>query len=278
MLLASTMNISSDVIAQTPSKANFVTQVEGIKEYTLSNGLQVLLIPDATQNNLIVNIVYKVGSKHEGYGEKGMAHLLEHMLFKSTKNLGDIKKMLSDKGGSANGTTWYDRTNYYEVFPSTEENLPEGREQECIIRLSRVGYDNSLGYLAGGFDAWKNASKEYDTVQQVTATELENIMNTEDVSIFDVRKPGEFSASHIEYKNLNHTPLDFLNDHIIEFPTTGSFYIHCAGGYRSLIATSILKARGYHNMIDVIGGYGAIKNTGIALVDNSCTSTCSSSK
>ncbi len=131
MLLASTMNISSDVIAQTPSKANFVTQVEGIKEYTLSNGLQVLLIPDATQNNLIVNIVYKVGSKHEGYGEKGMAHLLEHMLFKSTKNLGDIKKMLSDKGGSANGTTWYDRTNYYEVFPSTEENLSWALEMEA---------------------------------------------------------------------------------------------------------------------------------------------------
>ncbi len=131
MVLASTMSISSDAIAQTPSKATFVTQVEGIKEYTLDNGLQVLLIPDATQNNLIVNIVYKVGSKHEGYGEKGMAHLLEHMLFKSTKNLGDIKKMLSDKGGSANGTTWYDRTNYYEIFPSSDENLSWALEMEA---------------------------------------------------------------------------------------------------------------------------------------------------
>lgn len=153
---------------------------------------------------------------------------------------------------------------------------PEGREQECIIRLSRVGYDNSLGYLAGGFNAWKNAAKEYDTVQQVTATELETAMQTGDISIFDVRKPGEFNSAHIDYKNLNHTPLDFLNDHLAEFPTTGSFYIHCAGGYRSLIAASILKARGYHNMIDVIGGFGAIKNTGIALADNSCASTCSS--
>jgi zinc protease len=71
---------------------------------------------DPSQSNAVVNIVYNVGSKHEGYGEKGMAHLLEHMLFKSTKKLGDIKKMLSDKGGNANGTTWYDRTNYYEVF------------------------------------------------------------------------------------------------------------------------------------------------------------------
>lgn len=100
-----------------------VSNIEGIKEYKLSNGLQILLIPDATQSNMVVNIVYKVGSRHEGYGETGMAHLLEHMLFKSTKNLGDIKKMLSDKGGNANGTTWYDRTNYYEIFPSSDDNL-----------------------------------------------------------------------------------------------------------------------------------------------------------
>lgn len=153
---------------------------------------------------------------------------------------------------------------------------PEGREQEAIIRLSRVGYDNSLGYLAGGFNAWKNAGKEYDTIQQVTASELETAMNAGDITIFDVRKPGEYDASHIQHKNLIHTPLDFLNNHLAEFPTTGNFYIHCAGGYRSLIAASILKARGYHNMIDVIGGFAAIKNTGITLEDNSCASTCSS--
>ena len=113
------------------SKAEYVTQVEGIKEYKLNNGLQVLLIPDASQSNLVVNITYHVGSKHEGYGEKGMAHLLEHMLFKSTTNLGDIKKMLSDKGGNANGTTWYDRTNYYEVFPYSEDNLRWSIEMEA---------------------------------------------------------------------------------------------------------------------------------------------------
>ncbi|GGE94838.1 zinc protease [Chishuiella changwenlii] len=115
---------TSYVAAQTQKQsATFVTQVEGIKEYKMGNGLQVLLVPDQSQSNVVVNIVYNVGSKHEGYGEKGMAHLLEHMLFKSTKNLGDIKKMLSDKGGDANGTTYYDRTNYYEIFPSNEENL-----------------------------------------------------------------------------------------------------------------------------------------------------------
>lgn len=113
------------------AQPKFVGNVEGIKEYRLDNGLKVLLIPDASQSNVVVNIVYNVGSRHEGYGEKGMAHLLEHMLFKSTKNLGDIKAMLSEKGGAANGTTWYDRTNYYEVFPSTDENLKWSLEMEA---------------------------------------------------------------------------------------------------------------------------------------------------
>lgn len=109
----------------------FVTSIEGIKEYSLDNGMQILLMPDQSQSNMVVNIVYKVGSKDEGYGEKGMAHLLEHMLFKSTTKLGDIKKQLSDKGGVANGTTWYDRTNYYEIFPSSDENLKWSLEMEA---------------------------------------------------------------------------------------------------------------------------------------------------
>lgn len=113
-------------------KPQYVTTVEGVKEYKLnSNGLKILLIPDATQSNVVVNIIYNVGSRHEGYGEKGMAHLLEHMLFKSTKNLGDIKKMLSDKGGNANGTTWFDRTNYFEIFPAGDENLRWSIEMEA---------------------------------------------------------------------------------------------------------------------------------------------------
>src|SRR5690625_4337606 len=100
-----------------------ITTVEGIKEYHLPNGLQILLIPDQSQSNFIVNIVYKAGSRDEGDGEKGRTHLLEHMLFKSTKNRGDIKKLLSEKGGQANGTTWYDRTNYFEILPASDENL-----------------------------------------------------------------------------------------------------------------------------------------------------------
>ena len=131
LMFALTISAADCAYAQQKEKPTFVTSVEDIKEYKLSNGLKVLLLPDATQNNVIVNIVYNVGSKHEGYGEKGMAHLLEHMLFKSTTKLGDIKKMLSDKGGRANGTTWYDRTNYYEVFAATDENLAWALEMEA---------------------------------------------------------------------------------------------------------------------------------------------------
>ncbi|KAF2330346.1 M16 family metallopeptidase [Flavobacterium ginsenosidimutans] len=130
ILCCSLISLSS-VYAQKAEVPKFITNVEGVKEYSLNNGLKVLLIPDASQSNMVVNIVYNVGSRNEGYGEKGMAHLLEHMLFKSTKNLGDIKKMLADKGGNANGTTWLDRTNYYEIFPSSDENLKWSIEMEA---------------------------------------------------------------------------------------------------------------------------------------------------
>ncbi len=119
-LLFLLLNIKN-VQAQTAPK--FITSVEGIKEYELKNGLRVLLMPDASQTNIAINIVYKVGSRHEGYGESGMAHLLEHMLFKQCKKFVDIKKAIADKGAMANGTTWYDRTNYYEVLSASDENL-----------------------------------------------------------------------------------------------------------------------------------------------------------
>src|SRR6478609_3853870 len=88
------------------SQPQFVTSIEGVQEYKLNNGLQVLLIPDPSINNVVVNVVYHVGSRNEGYGETGMAHLLEHMLFKGSKKFLNIKKTIADKGASANGTTW----------------------------------------------------------------------------------------------------------------------------------------------------------------------------
>lgn len=147
---------------------------------------------------------------------------------------------------------------------------PEGREQETITRLARVGYDQTLGYLNGGFDTWKNAGKEYDTLNSVTAVQLETLI-AEGVLVFDVRKPGEYTSEHIE--NVPSTPLDFLNEHLAEFPKHDAFYIHCAGGYRSVIAASILKARGYHNVIDVKGGFAAIRQTGIKTTAYVCPST-----
>src|SRR6187431_3364106 len=108
----------------------FVTSVEGIKEYSLNNGMKILLIPDAAQSNVVVNIVYGVGSRHEGYGESGMAHLLEHLLFNRSSKFTDIKKTIADKGAQANGTTYYDRTNYYEILPATDENLKWALDME----------------------------------------------------------------------------------------------------------------------------------------------------
>ena len=147
----------------------------------------------------------------------------------------------------------------------------KGREAEVVTRLSRVGFDNTLGYLEGGFAAWKAASKEYDTVSSVPAETLQQALEKGNVPVFDVRKPGEFSSEHI--KDAHSTPLDFLNDYLSEFPAEENFYVHCAGGYRSIIAASILKSRGIHNLIDVAGGMKAIKEVGIPVTDYICPST-----
>jgi glyoxylase-like metal-dependent hydrolase (beta-lactamase superfamily II)/rhodanese-related sulfurtransferase len=147
---------------------------------------------------------------------------------------------------------------------------PEGKEEETIKRLARVGYDTTLGYLKGSFESWKNAGLEYDTITSISAETLEEKIN-ENVPVFDVRKPGEYSAEHIV--DVPSTPLDFINEHLSEFPKEEKFYLHCAGGYRSMIAASILKARGYHNVIDVKGGFAAIKKTGIKTTNYVCPST-----
>ncbi|WP_439132729.1 MBL fold metallo-hydrolase [Polaribacter sp.] len=147
---------------------------------------------------------------------------------------------------------------------------PEGREEEVITRLSRVGFDNVLGYLEGSFSSWQNAGKEIDALVSVSAATLETKIK-ENAHVFDVRKPGEYTSEHI--KVAESTPLDYLNNHISEFPKKEEFYVHCAGGYRSVIAASILKSRGFHNVIDVAGGYAAIRNTNIERTEAVCPST-----
>jgi glyoxylase-like metal-dependent hydrolase (beta-lactamase superfamily II)/rhodanese-related sulfurtransferase len=146
---------------------------------------------------------------------------------------------------------------------------PLGKEEETIKRLARVGYDNTLGFLEGGFDSWKNAGQELDTIVSVSAEILEEKIK-ENILLFDVRKSGEYNAEHII--DVPSTPLDFINDHLSEFPKEENFYLHCAGGYRSMIAASILKSRGYHNVIDVKGGYAAIKKTRIKTTSYVCPS------
>ena len=150
--------------------------------------------------------------------------------------------------------------------------VDEGQEKEAIIRLSRVGFDNVIGILDGGIEAWINAGKEIDSIETIDAVGLEQEMISDpEATIFDVRKPGEFNSEHIQ--GAHHTALDVLHNHLEEFPSEGKFYIHCAGGYRSVIANSILKAHGIHNGIDVLGGYGAISKTEIPASKFVCPST-----
>lgn len=149
---------------------------------------------------------------------------------------------------------------------------PSGREEEIITRLSRVGYDNCLGYLDGGIAAWKNAGKETSGILSISAEEFSNRLKN-NIRVLDVRKPGEYSNQHIE--NVPNQPLDYINDWTNNFDKNAEYYIHCAGGYRSMIAASILKARGYERLVDVAGGFSAIQKTNVPLT---CEQTCSSSK
>ncbi len=141
---------------------------------------------------------------------------------------------------------------------------PKGREEETVTRLSRVGFDKTLGFLEGGFEAWKAENRETDSLPSISAQEFEKITTTNDTPVFDVRNDTEFGGKHIE--NAHHTPLSFLNDHLSQFPKEDTFYVHCAGGYRSVIAASILKSRGIHNVVDIAGGFKDIKETTIPLV------------
>jgi len=138
---------------------------------------------------------------------------------------------------------------------------PEGREEEAIIRLSRVGFDNTIGYLEGGVDAWEEAGYHTDTVQSVSASMLAAEYKDLSKKVFDVRRASEHLSEHII--GSNNLPLSNINERLSSLPQSETFYIHCAGGYRSMIAASILKSRGYHDIIDVQGGFKAIKNTDI---------------
>ncbi|MBP9213930.1 MAG: MBL fold metallo-hydrolase [Chitinophagaceae bacterium] len=148
----------------------------------------------------------------------------------------------------------------------------KGREEEIVTRLARVGYDFCIGFLQGGFEAWKNEGKEIDTIQSISASTLYDESLNEQISILDVRKKSEFDSEQII--GAENVPLDFINQNIASIDKNEKYYVHCAGGYRSMIFISILKARGYHNLIDVKGGFKAIKATNKFTISNYvCPST-----
>ncbi|MFN8321683.1 MAG: MBL fold metallo-hydrolase [Chitinophagales bacterium] len=148
-----------------------------------------------------------------------------------------------------------------------------GREQEVITRLARVGYDHAIGFLEGGFDAWKNAGMEVDSILSISAEEFAAAEEKDpSINILDVRKQSEYTSEHIV--NAVNAPLDYVNDSMAMVDKHKTYYVHCAGGYRSMIFASILKARGYNNLIDVDGGFSAIKESGkFKVTDYVCPST-----
>ncbi|HRQ66616.1 MAG TPA: pitrilysin family protein, partial [Xanthomonadaceae bacterium] len=143
-----------------PAAPEFVTEVEGIREYRLENGMQVLLVADDSRPTTTVNITYFVGSKHEGYGESGMAHLLEHLVFKGSEKFPEITQEISRRGGRANGTTWYDRTNYFQTFPYNEENLEWSLSMEADRMVNsfirKEDLDSEMTVVRNEFEGGEN--------------------------------------------------------------------------------------------------------------------------
>lgn len=148
---------------------------------------------------------------------------------------------------------------------------PEGREEETVKRLARVGYDYTIGYLNGGFAAWLASGKEIDKVDEVEAQKFGVLAKESELNVIDVRKPGEYEAEHVE--GVENKPLDFINDWMGEINKNTKYYLHCAGGYRSMITASILKSRGFDEVVNIKGGYAAIKNeSGLKTTDFTCPS------
>ena len=149
----------------------------------------------------------------------------------------------------------------------------KGKEQEAITRLARVGYDYTIGFLEGGFSAWKDEGMQIDTIKTITPVEFAmEKENNHDINILDVRKNSEFLSEHVE--NAINAPLDYINESMNLIDKNKTYYVHCTAGYRSMIFSSILRARGYNNLIDVAGGFNAIKNSGkFKITDYICPKT-----
>ena len=162
-----------------------------------------------------------------------------------------------------------------EMIPDVKQNIllitEVGKEKEAITRLSRVGYDYSIGYLKDGYSTWAASGKEVDSFQRITAQELEKELKNESFQLIDIRKKSEFDSEHVV--DAINIPLNEINQHLAEFPKSKKFAIHCAEGYRSMIAASILKQRGWDNFVDVKGGFKEIANTKTATTEYVCPTT-----
>jgi len=145
-----------------------------------------------------------------------------------------------------------------------------GKEEETVTRLSRVGFDNILGHLQGGFDSWLKAGKDADVIDRISAEQFSQHFNKEEDKVIDIRKESEYSAEHVE--NAYNRPLAYINDWIKDVNPEEHFFLHCAGGYRSMIAASILQARGYRNFTEIAGGFSAIAKTEVPKTDFVCQS------
>ncbi len=163
-----------------------------------------------------------------------------------------------------------------EMIPDVKQEIllitDEGREEEVITRLSRVGYDHSIGYLQGGFASWKAAGKEVETVNRLTPADfIAAYAENEEDTIIDIRKKSEYDSEHLV--GAINVPLNEINQHLEQFPKDKNFVLYCAGGYRSMIASSILKQRGWDNFSDVIGGFGELAKTDLPKTEYVCPST-----
>lgn len=146
---------------------------------------------------------------------------------------------------------------------------PEGQEEEAVTRLARVGYDNTVGYLKGGVKAYEDAGRTLSTITSVAADSIAEKHG--EINIVDVRKPGEYDSEHVI--DAISYPLDYINNNLNELEKSKTYYVHCAGGYRSVIAISLLMKNGYTNLIDIAGGFGAIHETNIPKTAYVCPST-----
>lgn len=162
-----------------------------------------------------------------------------------------------------------------EMIPDVKQEIllitDAGKEEESITRLSRVGYDFTIGYLKDGFKSWSQSGKDVETINRITSQEFEKQYNTEKPLVIDVRKESEYNSEHVI--DAVNVPLNQINQHLSQFPKDKPFIVHCAGGYRSMIASAILKQRGWDNFVDVIGGFKDIKETTTPVSEYVCPTT-----